>query len=207
MKTTFVKGFHILLFAAFTFCAGEASAQMHPRWYYEAGWQFNIPVATDFAAASSGRGFYFDGGYYLTRHISLGGFLNYHSNSERVPRSIYTSGTVSVSTDQMQSVLQLPFGMSLRYRFAERTWQPYVSAKLGANYSEAASVLRTGRLEDTSWGFYASPEIGVNIFPFRDKWFGFNLAAYYSYATNRSSALGARIDGLNNVGLRIGLTF
>ena len=143
MKTTFVKGFHILLFAAFTFCSGEVSAQMHPRWYYEAGWQFNIPVATDFAAASSGRGFYFDGGYYLTRNISFGGFLNYHSNSERVPRSIYTSGTASVSTDQMQSVLQLPFGMSLRYRFAERTWQPYVSAKLGANYSEAASVLRT----------------------------------------------------------------
>lgn len=207
MKPKFGKGLCILLFAAFALCSGRAFAQIHPRWYYQAGWQFNIPVATDVASESSGRGFYFDGGYYLSRTVSIGGFLDYHTNSERIARSVYTSGTVTVSTDQLQSVLQLPFGLSLRYRFAERTWQPYVSAKLGANYSEAASVLRVGRLEDKSWGFYTSPEIGINIFPFREKWFGFNIAAYYSYATNRSSVLGARIRGLNNVGLRIGITF
>lgn len=207
MKPTCGNGLRILLFAAFAFCTGKAVAQIHPRWCYQAGWQFNIPIATDVASESSGRGFYFDGGYYLSRTVSIGGFLNYHTNNERIARSVYTSGTASVSADRIRSVLQLPFGLSLRYRFGERTWQPYVSAKFGANYAETASAPRTGRLEDTSWGFYTSPEVGINIFPFRDKWFGFNIAAYYSYATNRSSALGVRIRGLNNVGLRIGITF
>ncbi|WP_444092127.1 outer membrane beta-barrel protein [Bacteroides sp.] len=197
----------ILIVLIFAFATPKALAQIFPHSYYQAGWQFNIPVASRFASESSGMGFYFDGGYYLTHHISIGGFLNCHSNSERISRRIYTSGTASLSTDQMQTLLQLPFGLSLRYRFAARTWQPYISVKLGANYSEATSVLRTERIEDRSWGFYASPEAGINIFPFRDKWFGFNIAAYYGYATNRSSALGERIAGLNNVGLRIGITF
>ena len=207
MKRTYCRGSWISIALILTFATPKAHAQIDPHSYYQAGWQFNIPVASRFASESSGTGFYFDGGYYLTHNLSIGGFLNCHSNSERILRRIYTSGTTSLSTDQTQSLLQLPFGLSLRYRFARRTWQPYVSAKLGANYSEAVSTLRTGRIEDRNWGFYASPEIGMNIFPFRDKWFGFNIAAYYGYATNRSSVLGERIAGLNNVGLRVGITF
>lgn len=108
-------------------------------------------------------GLYLDAGYYLTPHISLGGFINVSNRSDYIPRQTFTEGTVAVNTDQVRSFIQVPFGASLRYRFSWRSrWQPYV---------------------------------------------GFNLGAYYSYASNHSNVFFADIEGMNNFGIRVGLTF
>ena len=56
-----------------------------------------------------------------------------------------------------------------------------------------------------NWGFYVSPEVGFNWFPFQSTDFGFQLAAYYSYATNRNKAYG--MDGINNLGFKLGIAF
>lgn len=185
----------------------NAEAQFNPRIFYQIGWQFNSLLNNKFADKASGWGMYLDGGYYLTPHISLGGFVNFHTNSEYISRQTITTGTTSVNTDQIQSVFQIPFGASFRYRFALRSWQPYISAKAGVNYSEATARLKLYSSNDKSWGFYASPEIGINLFPFKQKWLGFNIAAYYSYATNHSNVFYNTINGTHNTGIRLGVAF
>lgn len=56
-------------------------------------------------------------------------------------------------------------------------WQPYMAAlaegfraydiglKLGANYTKMSSDFYIYEVKDNTWGFYVSPEVGVNIYP------------------------------------------
>lgn len=202
-----VKYMGCILSLCFLCLAADVRAQFNPRCYYQIGWQFNSLLNSSFADKASGWGMYLDGGYYLTPNISLGGFVNFHTNSEYIPRQTIIDGATAINTDQIQSVFQLPFGASFRYRFGFKMWQPYVSAKAGVNYAEATTRLKIYAYTDKSWGFYASPEIGINVFPFKRRWLGFNIAAYYSYATNRSDVFYSAWHGNNNAGIRLGLTF
>ena len=59
---------------------------------------------------------------------------------------------------------------------------------------------------ENSWGFYASPEVGINVFP----WVygpGLHFALYYSYGTNKADVLHYSVDGLSNFGFRLGVSF
>ena len=71
--------------------------------------------------------------------------------------------------------------------------QPYVSAKLGAEYAKIRSNFNMLEARENSWGFYASPEVGVNVFP----WVygpGLHFALYYSYGTNKADVLHYSVD-------------
>jgi hypothetical protein len=61
-------------------------------------------------------------------------------------------------------------------------------------------------IDDDTWGFYLSPELGVNVYPWTGGP-GFHLAVYYSYATNSGEVLKSGVDNLNNFGFRVGLAF
>ena len=55
-------------------------------------------------------------------------------------------------------------------------------------------------------GLYASPEVGINVFP----WVygpGLHFALYYSYGTNKADVLHYSVDGLSNFGFRLGVSF
>ena len=101
--------------------------------------------------------------------------------------------------------LNLSFGMTMRYRFLRSEIQPYIEAKLGTEYSVQSTYMSTFVSRSDNWGFYASPEIGVTFFPFPKTDFGFQVAVYYSYATNRNKALD--LTGLNNLGFKLGIAF
>ena len=83
--------------------------------------------------------------------------------------------------------------------------QPYVQAKVGTEYSAQSTYMSTFVSRQDNWGFYVSPEIGVTFFPFEKTDFGFQVAAYYSYSTNRNKSID--IKGLNNVGFKLGIAF
>ena len=83
--------------------------------------------------------------------------------------------------------------------------QPYAQAKIGTEYSTQNIYMSTFVSRQDNWGFYASPEIGMTFFPFESTDFGFQLAAYYSYATNRDTKF--KIDGINNLGFKLGIAF
>ena len=184
-------------------------AQILENGYFNADWQFNVPLGNDFADKASGWGMNFEGGYYFWNNIGIGAFLSYHTNNEYIPRRTFPIGeTAALTTDQQHSLFQLPFGATGRYRFMEgHLVEPYVAVKLGANYARISSDFYVLQAYENTWGFYVSPELGMNIFPFNHSGVGFHAAIYYSYATNQGSVLRYPVDGLDNFGFRIGIAF
>ena len=78
---------------------------------------------------------------------------------------------------------------------------------MGAMYAENSSYMTTVRYYSNPWGFYVSPEVGMNIYPVPDKRLGFHVALYYSYATNQTDLLTYSMNGQNDLGFRVGLCF
>lgn len=198
---------YILLAAAVSMAAALPSdAQVGKRWYINAGWQFNATPGNEYAEAAQGWGGYLEGGYYLLPRIAVGAFASYNTANEYVARTTYHPAEgEALNTDMYRSLYQVPFGAVLRYRFTWSKFEPYVEAKVGANYADQYSYFSQYAVYDRNWGFYASPEVGFTWHPFNRTNFGFQFALYYSYASNRSEAFG--MDGINNCGFKLGLAF
>lgn len=186
--------------------AVSMDAQVGRRYYVDAGWQFNGAFSNGFSKNASGWGGYIEGGYYFLPRVAAGVFASFNTNNEYFPKRTYDAGNgTAVTTDMYHSLYQVPFGATLRYRFLWKKVQPYVEAKIGANYAREYQLYSIYGAYDSQWGFYASPEIGVTFHPFNKSNIGLQIAGYYSYATNRSRAFG--IDGLNNAGFKLGISF
>ena len=152
----------------------------------------------------------FEGTYDVSPRWALGAFINFHTNHKYIGRqTIQLSPTESLTTDQQRSAYQLPFGFTSAYTvYPGKVVKPYIGVKLGAVYTRYTTYYGTGGVYDNPWGFYASPEIGLKIFPCKSKRFGFHVAGYYSFMTNQAQTLtGEGIDGQNNVGFRLGVIF
>jgi len=183
-------------------------AQTSDTFYSNIDWQFNFPISNSFADKASGWGMNFEGGYYLTENFALGAFLAYHSNHKYIPRQTISLGdNSSINTDQQHTLFQMPFGVAGRYVFnRDGMLQPYVSIKAGPQYARLKTTFNAYQNDDNTWGFYVSPEIGMNIFPWVYRP-GIHIAAYYSYATNKGSVMTYDVDGMSNFGLRLGVAF
>lgn len=196
----------IAALTAFLLMAGEADAQMGKRHYINGGWQFNGTVANDFVQTAQGYGAYMEGGYFISPMVAFGGFASFNTNNEYIPKQTYTFDDKSaLTTDLDRSVYQVPFGATVRLRLMRDIFQPYVEAKIGTEYSTQSTYMSTFVNRHDNWGFYISPEIGFTVYPFHKDDFGFHLAAYYSFATNRNDSYD--IKGLNNLGFKLGIAF
>ena len=192
--------------AALIFFAGEANAQMGKRLYVNGGWQMNGMVANDYVQNFQAFGAYIEGGYYVTPMVAVGGFASFGTNNAYVPKQTYQlEDNAAITTDLDRSIYQVPFGATMRVRFMRKEVQPYFETKIGAEYSTQSTYMSTFVSRKDNWGFYISPEIGINFFPFPKDDVGFQFAAYYSYATNRNDSF--NIKGLNNLGLKLGMAF
>ena len=81
-----------------------------------------------------------------------------------------------------------------------------LNAQHGAEYAQLKSSFNVFETSKNTWGFYVSPEIGFNVYP----WAygpGLHFAAYYSYGTNKGDLFTYSVDGLSNFGLRVGIAF
>ncbi len=196
----------MLAAAAFASAATPAGAQMGKKDYINAGWQFNGLAGNDFVKSAQGYGAYVEGGYYMTPMFAVGGFASFNTNNEYIPKKTYTFDDKSaLTTDLDRSVYQVPFGATLRFRFMRNIFQPYLEAKVGTMYSTQSTYMSTFVNRHDNWGFYISPEIGMTFYPFYKTDVGMHLAAYYSYATNKNTNYS--LNGLNNVGFKLGLAF
>ncbi|MEG1573684.1 MAG: outer membrane beta-barrel protein [Bacteroidales bacterium] len=184
-------------------------AQITDHGYVDIDWQFNIPINTGFSDKAAGWGMAFDGGYYITDNVAVGGFLTFSTNNKYYPlETINLTTTSTITTDQQHSMFQLPFGVSARYRFIpEAIATPYIALKIGTEYSKFYTYYNAFETTDNSWGFYICPEIGTTIYFTPNNLVGLHIALYYNYATNRSSVLTYSIKGVNNAGFRLGLSF
>ena len=182
-------------------------AQISLDSYFNVDWQFNIPIGNDFSNGASGWGMNLEGGYYITQEIAIGGFMNFHTNNEYFPRrTIALSETLSMNSRQQHQMFTLPFGALIRYRFVESDFQPYVGMKLGMCYSEFNNYYYIFEKGQDRWGFYMSPEVGFNYYPWPNG-MGFHMAFYYSFATNKCNIMSYEQSTLNNIGFRLGLAF
>ena len=87
MKTIKYFKLKVLAIVATTLTfALPSSAQTSENFYSNIDWQFNFPISNSFAQRGSGWGMNFEGGYYLTENLAIGGFLTYHSNHKYIPR-------------------------------------------------------------------------------------------------------------------------
>lgn len=192
--------------AAMFVAVTQADAQMGKRYYINGGWQFNGTPGNSFVKSADGYGAYMEGGYYLTPMLAVGGFASFNTNDKYIPRTTYTFSDMSaLTTDLTRSIYQVPFGVTLRCRFSRSIVQPYVEAKIGAEYSTQNTYMSTFLNRHDNWGFYVSPEVGMSIYPFSQTDFGFQLAIYYSYATNQNKAID--LEGINNLGFKLGIAF
>lgn len=186
-----------------------ASAQLVKSMYYNIDWQINTPFGNSFADKTSGWGAHAEAGYYVVPKFSVGAFISYHTNNKYIDRqTIMVDETSAITSDQQHSLFQLPFGAAFRYTFTrEGLFEPYVGAKLGANYSEMSSYMNVLKLYDRNWGFYVAPELGMSIYFTPEKKFGVHVAAYYNHATNKGNVLNYSIDGIDDWGIRLGVAF
>ena len=197
-----------ILAAAVTFmlAATQADAQMGKRTYVNGGWQFNGTIKNEVAESAQGYGAYIESGFYVTPMFAIGGFASFSSNDQYYPSQTYTFADKSaLTTDMFKSIYQVPFGSTMRLRFARSMFQPYVEAKIGTEYSSQSTYMSTFVSRDDNWGFYVSPEVGMTVYPFERDDFGFQLALYYSYSTNKSTEY--NMKGINNLGFKLGIAF
>ena len=206
-----MKSFRNLYYIALLFLlAGipvKGKAQISLDSYFNVDWQFNIPLDNKFSNVASGWGMNFEGGYYLTTNIAVGGFINFHTSNEYFSRrTIDLSPTLSMNSDQQHQLFTLPCGALVRYRFIEADFQPYAAMKLGACYSEFNNYYYIFMSGQDKWGFYMSPEVGFNWYPWPNG-IGLHLAIFYSYSTNKCNIMSYTQNGLNNLGFRLGIAF
>ena len=195
-----------ILAAAMIFFAVDANAQMGKKTSVNGGWQFNGTPGNTFAESAQGYGAYIEGGYYLTPMFAIGGFASFNTNNQYYPKQTYTfTDKSALTTDLDKSIYQVPFGSTLRVRFLRGMFQPYIEAKIGTEYSAQNIYMSTFMTSKDNWGFYISPEVGMTFFPFENTDFGFQIAAYYSYASNQNSTFD--IKGINNLGFKLGIAF
>ncbi|MBR4119939.1 MAG: porin family protein [Bacteroidales bacterium] len=198
-----------LLLVSLLYVPQTTKAQITNSGYLDIDWQFNIPINTNFADKAAGWGMSLDGGYYLTDNVGIGAFMTYSTNNQYIERqTLMLSETSALTTDQQHSIFQLPFGVSLRYRFIpDAIVKPYLAVKLGPEFSKVSSYYNSFTSRDKSWGFYVCPEVGTTIYFTSSQKVGLHVALYYSYATNKSEVLTYSVKGLNNAGFRLGLSF
>lgn len=207
---TFYKKIALMLCVCSMFAMQSYAQRVPDKLHFTIDWQMNAPYSTDFADKISGWGMNFEGTYDVSPRWALGAFINFHTNHKYIGRqTIQLSPTESLTTDQQRSAYQLPFGFTSAYTvYPGKVVKPYIGVKLGAVYTRYTTYYGTGGVYDNPWGFYASPEIGLKIFPCKSKRFGFHVAGYYSFMTNQAETLtGEGIDGQNNVGFRLGVIF
>ena len=199
--------FYISLFVMTSLAPSTGKAQISLDSYYNIDWQFNIPIDNSFSNKASGWGMNFEGGYYVHRNIAIGAFISFHTNNEYISRrTIQLSQTLAMNTDQQHQMFALPFGVLMRYRFIERDFQPYAGIKLGTCYSEFNDYYYIFMKSQNRWGFFISPEVGFNYYPWANS-IGFHMAIYYNYATNKHDIMTYSQNGLNNFGFRLGVAF
>lgn len=211
MKTTCINRLRIVFVCALSCLLPSIGWAQAPakKGYANIDWQFNIPLNNGFSDKASGWGMNFEGGYYITPNAGVGLFMAFHTNNEYIDtQTLHLSATSQLTCDQQHMLFQMPFGAAFRYRFMpEKKFAPYAGIKVGAQYCKATSYYNVYSTGNEKWGVFVSPEIGVNIFPMGPNLFGFHMAFYYDYASNQNHLLIYKVDGLQNIGFRVGLAF
>ncbi len=208
-KILFIICMIVLSGFAYSTTAQEEGGDRMGRGDFSAHWLLGSPVGGDFVKNFTGWGANLEGHYYITDRFAAGLFVSWTTYMEYFPRATYPlpNGNGAITMDKYQTIFELPFGVSSKFHLTSESGivDPYVGLKLGANYSEQHRYYNIFEDYDQNWGFVVQPELGITISPMEGRMVAFNLSVFYSYSTNSSDYFD--INGLSDLGLRLGLNF
>ncbi len=189
--------------------AQEMGGDREGRADFSAHWLLGTPVGNDFVKNFTGWGANFEGHYYASNRIAIGLFVSWTTYMKYYPRATYTltNGDGDITMDKYQTIFELPFGVSSKFHFTPTSGivDPYFGLKIGANYSKQRRYYNIFEDYAENWGFVVQPEVGVTISPMESRSVALNVSVFYSYSTNKNDYFD--INGLNDLGIRIGLNF
>lgn len=198
-----------LLVMGYVTTTSAQSTHLPDRLSFQLDWQLNAPISGNFGNEFSVWGAGFETHYEITRKWSLGAFVNFHTN-HKIRRKTNAAHFSDRGTDNRPATIGFPVAVRTfwsLYNCDNGYFKPYIGLKAGAMYAQNSSYLNTVRIYERPWGFYVSPELGMNIYPQKYGRFGFHAAVYYNFATNKTDLLTYTEDSKQNIGVRLGITF
>lgn len=213
MKSTRKRFRTILLLLSICFVSTDVMmAQVDAaknRLLISAMWQYESTMGNGFVKDKSGWGMGVEATYPVLPRLEVGGFLNWHTSNQYIPRTTYDNGTSAITMDQSRSLFQIPMGLSANFVLVKSDWiEPYIGLKFGANYARYRTYSNIFLNERDNWGVYVAPEVGVTVFPFaRARFLGFKVSGYYGYSSNSYKNSTTDMANINNLGLRLGMKF
>jgi outer membrane protein W len=170
-------------------------------------WAINFPNNNGYLSKTSYAGGKLEYRHFFKENFSFGLALDWASYEQYIPRQTFqkADGSGAVTSDFDAVAYQVPFTGTVHYYFKKSKYlRPYAGVALGGQYLEQDLYYNVYVSSNDNWGFVARPEIGVLINP-QNKYWGFLVGAYYSYATNKTELI--KSNSFNNFGVNIGVTF
>ena len=187
--------------------ATAVTAQSTMKNLFGVDWAINFPSNNGYLNKTSYSGGKLEYRHFFKDNMSFGLALDWCNYEQYFPRQTFqkTDGSGAVTSDFDAVAYQVPFTGTFHYYFEpKKMLRPYAGVALGGQYLEQSLYYNVYVSDDNNWGFVARPEIGLMINP-HNKYFGFNVAAYYSYATNKTDLI--KSNHFNNFGISLGVNF
>lgn len=202
------KKYIVILIAVFLIGTHSAKAQAFKN-LFGISWEISVPINNNnFLDKTSLAGGKFEYRRFINKKFSLGGFINWNSGYQYVPKATYNNAdaTQAVTTDMYKYLYTAPFGVSGHYYFSTRNLiNPFIGLGLGAQYSEQNLYFNIYESTSKNWGFFVRPELGIIITPHPWHNMSFLLGSGYSFSTNQNNNLG--INNIQNLTFQLGLLF
>lgn len=190
---------YILPFVLVFVFAFKANAQEEKVYrYYDKNqfliqWEINMPLNSDFVDKTSFNGGRVEYRYMNSRTSGIGASLGWSTTEQYFEGALYQTEGSAVYTDMIRQVRQLPMLATYTKFFSEEGVRPYINVGIGTNYAEALTFFNIYEHSDSSWGFAARPEIGIQSNAYNG--WGFYANAAYNYSTNTFD----KFPGIENI--------
>ncbi len=157
---------------------------------YTLNWQNTIPLGytADIVPSYCLNGINFNFTFFINPYIGVGADLSWAYNDIVIPAQEYhPSNNTAIYASGYNTTQTIPLKAQFKYMVNPYSAVKfYVGAGVGATSLLYCKQLQDFQVWDNSWGFLASPELGILV-PFgkHSNW-GVNLTAGYNWATNKA---------------------
>ncbi|HTQ28463.1 MAG TPA: hypothetical protein VMI35_10055 [Puia sp.] len=173
---------------------------------FHGNWVFGFPIGNDFVTNFSALGANFGYSRFIKDGVSVGVDLGWNNYYQYAPTKTYVSADGATTTDLYKYLYTLPITAFVSQFFhGNDVFTPYVKLGLGAQYSEQNLYYNIYETTNDNWGFVFMPEVGTLIHFNKQKHFGLNLSARYTYGTNSAQYLG--INNVQTVNFSVGFMY
>ncbi len=186
-------------------CFQNNSMGQKGSWKLTPSYSIAVPVGNfkNLVEETSVRGWNAEIMYGINEQTSVGlsgGFQDFY---QRYPRTVMHSEGSALSAVVTNSIQVIPIMLKTKHFLSTGNIQPFASLAAGGNIIQYQKYY--GQFVDatTKFGFVAQPEIGAFVPLGKMKRIGFNVAGAYNFMPFQFNDA----NGLNNIGLKAGLTF